>query len=107
MTKLGPIFVWTIYLLGCHWAAPEIMPFIVWILVICGLLLIIYQVWTVEMGNLGPKHHDVLYNKSCRGWLVEVSRRKVGDYEEVSRQCEVCKTMFFEKVPLGGSNVAL
>jgi hypothetical protein len=94
MSKLGPIFLWGLYLLGCRWAAPDALPFIIWAMIICGVLLIIYQLINLE--THGPAHHDVLYNKTCRGWVVEVSRRKVGDKVEVSKQCEVCKTMFFE-----------
>jgi ribosomal protein L33 len=95
VTKLGPILAWGIYLLGCQWAAPEALPFIVWAIVVCGLLLIVYQVWSTNE-LLGPKHHDVLYNKSCRGWVVETSRRKMDNKVEITKMCEVCKTMFFE-----------
>jgi hypothetical protein len=110
LDRLGPALVWALYLGACYVLDTGLA------VVVCAFVaLALLMAWVFnEASKLGmdvpepkvlkgPPHWDPIGGKLCTGGLRYVEHRKLHNLDgasmEVTRQCGVCKMLFFEKVP--------
>lgn len=103
--RLGPAVCWALYLSFCRWAAPEMLPFLFWSFVVLLAMWVMWVGWlesTPETPKTEP-HHSLLTGGQCYGVPKFLEYRKFQrdgqEIFEITRQCEACKMVFFEKKP--------
>jgi hypothetical protein len=109
--KLGPAFVWALYLTACYLIDTGLAACVFALCAVVALMVWVFNeahklgldVPTDPPLSKGPPHWDPIGGRLCTGGLRYVEHRKLhsvdGASMEVTRQCGVCKMLFFEKVP--------
>ena len=99
--KLGPAVCWALYLFGVRTFARQALPFIIYVLIATAVMWILYEGWLSEAFTEVPPHHSPLTGKDCHGLPIYVEHRKfwlgTGEYMEITKQCPVCKVVFFSR----------